>query len=115
MISDFSNLRIFVRPGTTDMRMQINGLAALVQNTLELNPLDGSLYLFMGKNRKRLKVLYWDKNGFCLWQKRLEIDRFPWPNNEGAAREISAEQLRFLLTGIDFWKAHRELKFEKVC
>ena len=81
MILDFAKVRIFVRPGSTDMRKQINGLAAIVQENLRLDPLDGSLYLFLGKDRKRLKALYWDRNGFCMWQKRLERDRFPWPKD----------------------------------
>ena len=79
MIRDLAGLRIFVRPGSTDMRKQIDGLAALVRDALGCDPLDGSLYLFCGMGGRRLKALYWDRNGFCLWMKRLEEDRFPWP------------------------------------
>ena len=106
MILDLGQVRVFVRPGITDMRKQINGLAALVRDGLGHNPLDGSLYLFAGMGGRRLKALYWDRNGFCLWQKRLEEDRFPWPKEVGAARLITTEQLGFLLEGIDFWRAH---------
>jgi transposase len=113
MILDFSKVRIFVRPGSTDMRKQINGLAAIVQENLRLDPLDGSLYLFLGKDRKRLKALYWDRNGFCMWQKRLERDRFPWPKDEGEARELDGDRLAMLLSGIDFWNAHETLFFTK--
>jgi transposase len=79
MFVDFSKIRIFVRPGTTDFRKQINGLSIMVQDDMELDSLSNNLFLFCNKKRNRLKVLYWDKNGFCLWLKRLEKDRFPWP------------------------------------
>ena len=106
MIHDWSRLRIFVRPGYTDMRKQIDGLAVLVRDSLGCDPFDGSLYLFAGMNGRRLKILYWDRNGFCLWLKRLEKDRFPWPKEVGLVRTITTEQLGFLLEGIDFWRAH---------
>ena len=114
MIPDVSHLRIFVRPGTTDMRKQIDGLAALVRDRMGANPLDGSLYLFAGMGGRRLKVLYWDRNGFCLWQKRLEADRFPWPREEEEARTITADQLTMLLDGIDFWRAHQRREYKNL-
>ena len=107
MILDYSKLRIFVRPGYTDMRKQIDGLAALVQESMGLNPLDGSLYLFAGMGGRRLKILYWDRNGFCMWQKRLHKDTFPWPRDELSARAITPDQMDLLLQGIDFWRAHK--------
>lgn len=115
MFIDWKTVRIFVRPGSTDMRKQINGLAALVQAEMEADPFSGSLYLFSGKTRRILKVLYWDRNGFCLWQKRLEQDRFPWPHTEEeAAHEIRARELKMLLAGIDFWRAHQSLAYTTV-
>jgi len=95
------------------MRKQINGLAAIIQESLGRDPLDGSLYMFLGKDKKRLKAIYWDRNGFCMWQKRLERDRFPWPKDEGAVRELDEEHLEMLLSGIDFWNAHTTLFFTK--
>jgi transposase len=114
MFIDWKTVRIFVRPGATDMRKQINGLAVLVQEELEADPFSGHLYLFSGKRRNLLKVLYWDRSGFCLWQKRLEQDRFPWPQDEAAAREIRPKELRMLLAGIDFWHAHQRLDYRSV-
>jgi len=114
VIGDLSQVRIFVRPGTTDMRKQINGLAALVRDDLGHNPLDGSLYLFAGIGGRRLKILYWDRNGFCLWQKRLEEDHFPWPKEAGQARSITRDQLTMLLDGIDFWRAHRRREYKNL-
>ena len=63
------SVRLFVRPGPTDMRKQINCLAVMVEQQLEKNPFeDGALYLFCNKERRILKILYWDATGFCLWQ-----------------------------------------------
>jgi transposase len=114
MFIDWDHIRVFVRPGATDLRKQINGLAVLVQTVMELDPLSGHLYLFSNQERRLLKVLYWDRNGFCMWQKRLERDRFPWPRTEQAAREIEVGQLRMLLNGIDFWNAHQSLQYKSV-
>lgn len=109
------SVRLFVRPGACDMRKQINGLAVLVEQELERNPLEeGSLFLFCNRERRILKALYWDATGFCLWQKRLEKHRFPWPQSAEKVREISAEQLSMLLAGIDFWHAHERLSYTSV-
>jgi transposase len=93
--------------GKTDMRKSINGLAALVHNQLKLNPLNGQLYVFCGRHRDRLKILYWDHSGYALWYKRLERDRFCWPRTEQEAQAITGEQLAWLLSGLDISRAHR--------
>ncbi|MBU4387888.1 IS66 family insertion sequence element accessory protein TnpB [Candidatus Dependentiae bacterium] len=111
---DWSAVRIFVKPGATDMRKQINALSVLVEEDLGEDPFSGHLYLFCNKNRRRMKILYWDRNGFCLWLKRLEQDRFPWPMSEEACREITGEELAMLLDGIDFFNAHKRLYFSAV-
>ena len=114
MIIDFEKVSIYVKPGATDMRKQINGLSIQVQEVMEKDPFSGALFMFCNKPRKLIKVIYWDRNGFCLWSKRLEKDKFPWPNNRKEAEEITFEQLKLLLNGIDFWKAHKSLNFSKV-
>ena len=114
MFVDWEKVRVFVRPGATDLRKQINGLAVLTQAAMEADPLSGNLFLFSNQDRRLLKALYWDGNGFCLWQKRLEREKFPWPRTQEAARQISVEQLRMLLSGIDFWNAHQKLEYQKV-
>ena len=60
--------RVFVRSGPTDMRKQINGLALIVEQQMEANVFEPSLFLFCNGERRILKALYWDRNGFCLWQ-----------------------------------------------
>lgn len=114
MILEFDEIEIYIKPGVTDMRKQINGLSILVQDEMNLDLFSSSIFLFSNKQRKLLKVLYWDKNGFCLWQKRLEKDKFPWPQDENQAYQINFEQLKLLLSGIDFFKAHKELKYSKI-
>lgn len=114
MFVDFSKVQIYVKPGRTDMRKQINGLSIIVQEETEQDPFSTAVFLFCNRARRILKALYWDRNGFCLWQKRLEKHRFPWPESEEAVKEITEEQLHQLLDGIDFWHAHTELKYSEV-
>lgn len=77
MFVNISAVTIYVRPGVTDMRKAINGLSMIASEQMEADPLSGSLFLFCNRYRRILKCLYWDRNGFCLWHKRLERDRFP--------------------------------------
>jgi len=114
MIIDLSKVRIYIRPGQTDMRKAVNGLTIIVQDTMELDPFSGSVYVFCSRDRKLLKAVYWDKSGFWLSQKRLEEEKFPWPETEEAVKELSGEELTMLLGGIDFFKAHKTLYYKKV-
>lgn len=114
MTVDLERVRIFVRPGVTDMRKQINGLAVIAEAEMQLPPFSGNLFLFCGRTRNVLKVLYWDRNGFCLWMKRLEKDRYPWPSGDADAREIDRDQILLLLRGIDFWHEHSSLRYTTV-
>jgi transposase len=96
-----SYVRVFLAPGSTDMRKAINTLSILVEDALRLDPLSGHLFAFCNRGRTILKVLYWDRNGFCLWQKRLEKDRFKWPYNRDEVMEIGSRELSFLLESLD--------------
>jgi len=108
---EWNSIEIYIKPGQTDMRKQIKSLAVYVSDEIGKDPLSGNLYIFCGKSRRLIKALYWDRNGFCLWQKRLEQDRFPWPVNEEEVRSITRDELRMILNGIDFFKAHKKLNF----
>jgi len=114
MIFDFNKARIFLRPGYTDLRKAVNGLSAIIQEIMMQDPFSGSVYIFCNHERKLLKAVYWDKTGFWLCQKRLEKDKYPWPNDENEAKELSVEQLQMLLSGIDFFKAHKEVIYKNV-
>ena len=81
MIAISNDARIFIFTGSTDMRKGFHGLISLVQKFSE-DPIDGSLYVFTNRNRTRLKILYWDGDGFALWYKRLEKAKYKWPIKE---------------------------------
>lgn len=115
MFVDLSSVDIYVRPGSTDMRKQINGLSILVQEELELDPFSGALFVFCNARRHLLKILYWDRSGYALWMKRLEEAKFPWPSTRREAQKIEITELRMLLSGIDFWSAHESLHYTRVC
>ncbi len=99
-----------------DFRKQINGLAALVQEVLALDPFSEQLFVFTNRRRDRVKVLYWERSGFVLWMKRLERERFHWPRGDGATMTLSGQQLNWLLDGFDLarWRPHRRLHFDAV-
>ena len=104
--------RIFAKLGFTDMRKQFNGLAAMVQNSRPEGPFDRAYYVFCGKTRRVVKILYWDQTGFCLWIKRLKRDRFPWPRDGSEFDELSRERIRALLRGIDVWKERQTVTYK---
>ena len=114
MTIDLSKARVFIRPGITDLRKAVNGLSGIIEGQMAGEPFSGDVYLFCNKERKLLKAVYWEKNGFWLCQKRLEKDKFPWPQTGEAAQELSAEELSMLLSGIDFFKAHKPVYYKKV-
>jgi transposase len=111
---DLNKARIFIRPGCTDLRKAVNGLAVLIEQEMAGEPFSGNVYLFCNRERKLLKAVWWDMTGFWLSQKRLEKEKYPWPETNEAAEELSAEELSMLLRGIDFFKAHKTLYYKKV-
>jgi transposase len=96
------------------LRKGSSGLTAIVHEAMEQDPFSGSVYLFCNRQRQLLKAVYWDKSGFWLSQKRLEEEKFPWPQTIEAVQELSSDELKMLLAGIDFFKAHKELYYKKV-
>ncbi len=105
--------RYFVRPGVTDMRKSIGTLASLVENEIGVSPFSEDYFLFSNRKKNIIKILYWHLNGFALWTKKLEKDRFPWPNTETDLHEISEEKILWLLCGIDARKEHKRLKYSR--
>jgi transposase len=90
--------QIFLRRGATDMRKGFDGLSGLVRETFGREPSDGSLFVFVSRRREMLKALYWDRDGFALWSKRLERGRFAIAP-EGST-EIGRADLALLLEGV---------------
>ena len=70
---------VYVCRDSVDFRKGINGLAILVEGTLEMDPFTEHLFVFCNRKRDKVKILYWERNGFCMWQKALEQARFKWP------------------------------------
>jgi transposase len=114
MTVDLRRVKIYIRPGYTDLRKGAKGLTVLAQDQMKLDPLNGSVYLFCNRGRNLLKAVWRDKTGFWLAQKRLEEDRFPWPEDRGEAEELDTGQVDMPLSGIDFWKAQKPLQYQRV-
>ena len=102
MIRPGPGTRIWLACGFTDMRRGFDGLAALVQSQLEQDPFSGQLFVFRGRKGDRLKLLWWDGDGLCLFAKRLENGRFIWPQASEGSVVLTAAQLAMLLEGIDW-------------
>ena len=96
--------RIWIAAGYTDLRRGFQGLTTLVETVLEQAPYSGHVFVFRGKRGDMIKLLWWDGDGLCLFQKRLERGRFIWPSTVGDAVTITPAQLGYLLEGID-WRA----------
>lgn len=107
---------IFIHKDYVDMRKSINGLSFIVASEMKLNLKTNSLFIFTNKPRTHLKILYFDKSGFALWLKRLEQSKFPWPKNDAAEAVISitAEDLQFILDGVNIWSRFKEVYFENI-
>jgi len=114
---DFSDVPIYLHRAPVDFRKAINGLSIIVDNEMGQSIFDDGLFVFCNKGRDKLKVLYWDKTGFCLWQKRLEKDKFMWPRKHAdVVISWNIEQLNWLLRGFDVSKfnAHNPLKYKAI-
>jgi len=96
-------VKIYLCTSSADMRKGFDTLAILVKDFLGYDPLSGHLFLFVSRGKDRLKILYWDADGFCIWYKRLEEGTFRLPRacSEGASVELKASELAMLLDGID--------------
>ena len=107
--------RIYLCTAATDMRKGFDTLAALVSEFLGRDPLSGHLFLFLSRSRSRLKILYWDADGFALWYKRLEEGTFRTPrtSNEAASVELTASELAMMLDGIDLRSLKRSKRFSR--
>ena len=106
-------VRIFVCTQPTDMRRGFDRLAATVRAVTHQDPLSGFLFVFFNRRQDRVKILYWDKSGYCLWYKRLEAGRFHLPP-DGIGQdsmEIDMARLTLILEGIDLSGSRRRKRF----
>ena len=110
-----ASVRVYLCLSPCDMRLSFDGLHALVRDHLQLDAFAGHLYLFASRRQDRVKLLYWDRDGFALWAKRLEAGRYLIPSGEPGARriEITTEELGALLSGIDLKQATRRKRYQR--
>ena len=119
------DITIYLAQEPVDFRLGINGLSVLVEGSLAFDPFSRNLFCFTNKRRNQIKVLYWQRSGFCLWQKRLEEERFKWPVHLAPMKretarppviELDEEQFHWLLDGLDLkhLKPHRALEYRSV-
>ena len=114
--NDISGVYLCREP--VDFRKGIATLSILVESQLELNPFSEHLFVFCNKKRDAVKILYWEKTGFCLWHKRLEKARFAWPKkmSRDAIIMLSGQQLNWLLDGYNLMQmqGHEVLRYDSV-
>lgn len=108
---------VYLCTEAVDFRKSISGLSLIVEQSLDLNPFEPVLYVFINRKRDKLKILYWERNGFCLWYKSLQQERFKWPSSRASSTiTVSSEELNWLLDGFDLWsnKPHQSMSLESV-
>jgi len=106
-----SQLRICLCTQATDMRKSYNGLSALVKNVLQENPLSGQMFVFVNRRKTQMKVLYFDRSGYCIWSKKLEQGQFVVRGAPGGKRTLNWTQLKLLLDGIEIKKARQYKRY----
>lgn len=110
------SVKVFIANEITDMRKSIDALSSLVKDVLAKDPFSGHLFVFCNKRGDKIKILYWDRNGFCLWYKRLERGVFHLPRTQEKIFMIAPNELYLLLEGIDLTdrKRLRAVEFDTI-
>lgn len=108
-------VRIFVCVPPTDMRRSFDGLAATAQTVTRQDPLSGHLFVFFNRRRDRVKILYWDASGYCLWYKRLEVGQFSLSAVASGQDTVEWDlpQLTLILEGIDLSDSQRQRRYSR--
>jgi transposase len=112
-----ASVRVYLCASACDMRKSFDGLHALVTQAMELDAFGGHLFVFANRRRDRIKILYWDRDGFAVWAKRLEEGTYAMPFGDSGIingekrQEITAAELGLLLSGIDLSRAKRRRRY----
>lgn len=118
MIHPWTDLRrVYLCRQPVDFRKGMKSLAVLVEQSLGLDPFAEALYIFTNRRRNAVKCLYWERNGFCLWHKQVEQERFKWPLHlDAAVVTLTAQELKWLLEGYDlrYLTGHKVLNYKTV-
>jgi transposase len=99
-------IRVMMAAKPVDFRKGMNGLAALVREQMKADPFSGTIWCFRSRRADRVKLVFWDGTGLCLFAKRLEEGKFCWPRIENGVMRLSAAQLAGLLEGLDWKRVH---------
>lgn len=114
MLSVAHNVHIYVHVPPTDMRKSFDGLSGLVRSAFQTEPADGNWFLFFNRRRDRIKIMYWDRDGWAIWYKRLESGTFESlrpPSDKAVTLELDVTQLALLLNGVTLNSAQRRKRF----
>jgi len=106
-----SAIKIWLYNKPTDMRKSFDGLSALVKNKLRESPLSGELFVFINKRKTMIKILYFDRSGYCLWSKRLEQGAFKAKANSDIKQSLDVTQLKLLLEGIELKNTQQNKRY----
>lgn len=115
MLRPGSDVQVYLHIEPVDMRKSIDGLSVLVEQAMALSPTDNALFVFCNRSRDKIKLLCWERNGFIVWYKRLEKQRFRWPRS-GSTLSLSGQELNWLLDGFDIFnnQPHAAFHFDSV-
>src|SRR5688500_19929835 len=106
-------IRVYLYGAPCDMRKSFDGLQALARHAMDLDPLDGALYVFINRRGTQVRVLYFDRSGFCIWAKRLEAGRFVSDWSRARTREMDWTELKLLLEGIEPGRQRKRYRLPK--
>jgi transposase len=113
MLSLPTAVRIWIATRPTDLRKSFDTLAELVRQQFQLDPLSGQLFVFTNKRADRIKLLYWDEDGFVILYKRLEAGTFRLPHADAARVQVRAADLQMLLDGVDLDSVKRSRRYRR--
>lgn len=116
MMRPSAEVVVYLCVSPVDMRKQATGLALLIEQSLGRSVFEPALYVFCNRRNDRVRIVYWERNGLCLWSKRVEKARFVWPRTvSGATVTMNGRDLNALLDGFDVWgRGHRTLEVRRV-
>jgi len=106
VIGPEGTVKVLVATKPVDFRKGAEGLAALVKAEMHADPFSGAVYVFRAKRADRIKLIFWDGTGLCLYAKRLEDGQFRWPKVQDGAMRLTSAQLGALLEGLDWRRVH---------
>jgi transposase len=113
MLFPEGQVRIWLYTQPADMRKSYNGLSALVKQSLAEDPLSGQLFVFINRKRTQMKILYFDRSGYCIWGKRLEQGQFHAPAGEALKHTLSWTDLKLIIEGIDTRSIRRHKRYSR--